>query len=163
MNSNRMEAFKNYIIDEFKDKAKGYVATEFKFTHTTNIKIDKKSNIPLKCDIVKVYVKFVDKDMNQLYSGVVTFENNIITKANAKKLVNISPKELENKYMVAKKDICSKIMNEYCDKVGDLNSKIDNLKSYIGTDGIILNRFKGELVRVVNVDVKDKNKQRFDM
>lgn len=158
-----MEGFKSYIIGEFKDKAKGYVATEFKFTHSTNIKIDKKSNIPIKSDIIKVNVKFVDKDMNQLHSAIVTFENNIITKANAKKLINISPKELENKFMVARKDICSIIMNEYCDKLGDLNSKIDGLKNYVGVDGIISHEFKGESIQIVDADVKDKNKQHFDM
>ena len=158
-----MEGFKSYIIDEFKDKAKGYVATEFKFTHSTNIKIDKKSNIPIKSDIIKVNVKFVDKDMNQLHSAIVTFENNIITKANAKKLINISPKELENKFMVARKDICSIIMNEYCDKLGDLNSKIDGLKNYVGVDGVIPSAFKGESIQIVDADVKDKNKQYFDM
>ena len=168
-----MEGFKSYIIDEFKDKAKGYVATEFKFTHSTNIKIDKKkpkglspegrSNIPLKNNIIKVNIKFVDKDMNVLHSAIVTFENNIITKANAKKLINISPKELENKFMVARKDICSIIMNEYCDKLGDLNSKIDGLKNYVGVDGIIASAFKGESIQIVDADVKDKNKQHFDM
>ena len=158
-----MEAFKSYIIGEFKDKAKGYVATEFKFTHSTNIKIDKKSNIPIKSDIIKVNVKFVDKDMNQLHSAIVTFENNIITKANAKKLINISPKELENKFMIARKDIVSIIMNEYCDKLADINSEIDSLKNYVGNDGIISHEFKGESIQIVDVDVKDKNKQHFDM
>ena len=158
-----MEGFKSYIIDEFKDKAKGYVATKFKFTHSVTVKIDKQSNIPLKNNIIKVNIKFVDKDMNVLHSAIVTFENNIITKANAKKLINISPKELENKFMVARKDIVSIIMNEYCDKLADINSEIDSLKNYIGVDGIISHEFKGESIQIVDADVKDKNKQHFDM
>ena len=168
-----MEGLKSYIIGEFKDKAKGYVATEFKFTHSTNIKIDKKkpkglspegrSNIPIKSDIIKVNIKFVDKDMNVLHSAIVTFENNIITKANAKKLINISPKELENKFMVARKDICSIIMNEYCDKLGDLNSKIDGLKNYVGVDGVISREFKGESIQIVDDVEKPKLKVQYDM
>lgn len=158
-----MEAFKSYIIGEFKYKAKGYVATEFKFTHSTNVKIDKKNNILIKSDIIKVNVKFVDIDLNQLHSAIVTFENNIITKANAKKLINISPKELENKFMVARKDIVSIIMNEYCDKLADINSEIDSLKNYVGNDGIISHEFKGESIQIIDADVKDKNKQHFDM
>lgn len=39
-----MDAFKEYLINEFADKAKGYVATDFKFSHSTNIKLDKQTN-----------------------------------------------------------------------------------------------------------------------
>ena len=169
-----MEAFKSYLIEEFKDKAKGYVAVEFKFNHSTNIKLDKpkpkglspdgRSSKLLSIDIIKVNVKFVDKEMHQLYSSIVTFENNSLTKANAKKLINISPKELENKFMLARNDICKSVLNDLVDKSNELNTKIDSLKSYIGVDGIIPDQFKGEVIHVVDdADVKDKNKQHFDM
>lgn len=49
-----MNAFKDYLITEYKDKAQGFVATEFKFNHSTNIKLDKTTNKHLKIDIIKI-------------------------------------------------------------------------------------------------------------
>lgn len=160
-----MEQFKAYLIDEFKEAAKGYVATEFKFTHSTNIKIDKTSNVPLKNDVIKVNIKFVDKNMNVLKTAIVTFENNVLTKANAKKLINIAPAELENKFNVAKKEICSELMDELVRKCNDINDKISDLKKYIGVDGIIPTEFKGEAINPTDeTPVKQtKNKVKYDM
>ena len=98
----KMEPFKNLIIDEFRDKAKGFAATEFKFSHSVNIKIDKLSKIPLKNDIIKVKVTFIDKDFNTLLTSTLSFENNVLSKTTAKKMVNVAPKELENRFNVAK-------------------------------------------------------------
>ena len=158
-----MEAFKSYLIEEFKDKAKGYVAVEFKFNHSVNVKLDKPSSKLLNIDIIKVNIKFVDKEMHQLHSAIVTFENNSLTKANAKKLINISPKELENKFMLARKDICKLVLNDLIDKSNELNTKIDLLKSYVGVDGIIPDQFKGEVIHVVDDVEKPKLKVQFDM
>ena len=157
-----MDAFKNYIIDEYRNKAKGFVATEFKFTHSVSLKIDKKSNVPLKNNIIKVKVTFIDKDMNVLLTTNITFENNVLNKTFAKKLVNIAPKELENRFNAAKKQIVSLIMNEYCDHLNEIETKINDLKLYYGDEGIIPSEFKGEQVTVADEDeVKGKNK--FDM
>ena len=158
-----MESFKSYLIEEFKDKAKGYVAVEFKFNHSVNVKLDKPSSKLINIDIIKVNIKFVDKEMHQLHSAIVTFENNSLTKANAKKLINISPKELENKFMLARKDICKLVLNDLIDKSNELNTKIDLLKSYVGVDGIIPDQFKGEVIHVVDDVEKPKLKVQFDM
>ena len=158
-----MEAFKNLIIDEFKDKAKGFVATEFKFSHSVNLKIDKQSNVPLKNDIIKVKVTFIDKDFNTLLTNTISFENNLLNKTIAKKLVNIAPKELENRFNVAKKSIISLIMNEYCDRLNEVQTKINELRRYYGNDdGIIPSEFKGEQITIPDEN-NGKNKSKFDM
>ncbi len=167
----KMEAFKNLIIDEFRDKAKGFVATEFKFTHTVNIKIDKVTKIPLRNDVIKVKVTFIDKDFNTLLTNTLSFENNVLNKTTAKKMVNVAPKELENRFNVAKKSIVSLIMDEYMERLSDAQTKINDLKSYYGADdGIIPHEFKGEQVKRLKEprpegiqDNNGKNKSKFDM
>ena len=162
-----MESLKSYLIDEFKDRAKGYVAVEFKFTHSVTMRNDKLTKTPLKVDIVKVSLRFVDRDMNTLNSSNIVFENNAIQKSKEKQFVNISPKELNNKFCFAKHEIIRLIMNEYTNKRDELNVKIESLKSYAGNEkDIIDSTFKGEVVNVVENDKpKDKptKKAKFDM
>ena len=156
----KMNEFKSYLIAEFKDKAKGFVAVDFKFNHSNNVKIDRKSNVPLRCDIMKVNIAFYDKDMIKLFYTIIPFENDVLQKTTAKKLINISPKELENKFKVAKKAICKEILDELCDKKIDLERKISDLNRYIGSEGIIPNQFKGELINpVVNPTSNDMARQ----
>ena len=161
-----MEALKSYLIDEFKDRAKGYAAVDFKFTHSVTMRTDKSTKTPLKVDVVKVALRFVDKDMNTLHSSIVVFENNAIPKSKEKQLINISPKELSNKFCFAKHDIVRSIMNEYMTKRGELSKKIDELNSYSGNaHDIIDSKFKGEVVNVTNEEPIDKptKKAKFDM
>lgn len=99
--------------------------------------------------------------MNVLLTTNITFENNILNKTCAKKLINIAPKELENRFNVAKKQIVSLIMNEYCDHLNEIEAKINDLKTYYGGEGIIPTEFKGEQVTVAGDEEKGKNK--FDM
>ena len=157
-----MEALKTYLVDEFKNRAKGYVAVEFKFSHNVNVRIDKKSKTPLKIDVIKVSLRFVDKAMNTLLSSNIVFENNAIPKSKEKQFINISPKELNNKFCFAKHEIIRTIMNEYISKRDELISKIDSLKSYAGNDNdIIDSKFKGQIVNIVDSDKPMKAK--FDM
>ena len=157
-----MEALKTYLVDEFKNRAKGYVAVEFKFSHNVNVRIDKKSKIPLKIDVIKVSLRFVDKAMNTLLSSNIVFENNAIPKNKEKQFINISPKELNNKFCFAKHEIIRTIMNEYISKRDELIAKIDSLKSYAGNDNdIIDSKFKGQIVDIVDSDKPMKAK--FDM
>ena len=159
-----MQQFIDYLITEYKDKATGYAAIDTKFTHSSTIKIDKKSNVPLKNDIIKVSITFYDKSMNKLYSSAISFENNLLPKTQAKKLVNIAPKELENKFATAKNEICNVILHELIDKRNDLNEKIDDITKYKGGNSIIPTEFKGESVTVTESSVTPvKPKQKFDM
>ena len=161
-----MESFKQYLIDEYKERAKGFVAVEFKFGHGVNVKKDKETNTLLKIDIIKVSIRFVDKDMLTLFTTSISFENNTVPKSKHKQFVNISPKELNNKFGFAKNEIIRTIMTEYVLKRDELTDKINNLQSYSGHENdIIKPQFKGEVVNVVDNDdnVKPNNKVKFDM
>ena len=162
-----MESFKAYLIDELKDKAKGFVGVEFKFTHSVSMKNDKTTKIPLKVDVVRVSLRFVDKDLNTLHTANIAFENNAIKKSKEKQFVNISPKELNNKFCFAKSEIIRTIMNEYTSKRNELNEKIELLKSFAGNDNEVIDtKFKGKVVNVVDNDKpieKPSKKVRFDM
>ena len=159
-----MESFKQYLIDEYKERAKGFVAVEFKFGHGVNVKKDKETNTLLKIDIIKVSIRFVDKDMLTLFTTSISFENNTVPKSKHKQFVNISPKELNNKFGFAKNEIIRTIMTEYVLKRDELNDKINNLQTYLGNDNdVIKPEFKSEVVNVVDVDDKPIKKPKFDM
>ena len=68
--------------------------------------------------------------MNKLYGATISFENNLLNKSQAKKLVNIAPKELENKFASAKNEICNVILRELLDKRKELNEKIDGISYF---------------------------------
>ena len=159
-----MEALKAYLIDEFKDKAKGYAAVEFKFTHSINMKVDKTSKATLKVDVVKVCLRFVDRHLNTLHTANIVFENNAIPKSKEKQFINISPKELNNKFCFAKSEIIRAMMNEYIIKRNELNEKIEGLKSYAGNENeIIDSKFKGQVVNVVESEKPTTKRTKFDM
>ena len=159
-----MQQFIDYLTTEYRDKATGFAAIDTKFTHSSTIKIDKKSNVPLKNDIIKVNITFYDKSMNKLYSSAISFENNILPKTQAKKLVNIAPKELENKFATAKNEICNVILHELIDKRRELNEKIDDIAEYKGVHGVIPTEFKGENITISEgVEIPVKSKPKFDM
>ena len=159
--TSQMDAFKDYKIAEYRDRAKEYVATEFKFTHASTIKLDKPSKRHIKVDAVKVTVKLFDKDLHLLHTGTITFENNVIPKSKADSLINISPKELENWFTAAKREICKVIMDEFIQKKSDILLKIDNLNSFIGSSGIIPAKFIDVLEETD--EPKTKPKQPFEM
>ena len=143
-----LDAFRDYLITEYKDQAKGFVAVEFKFAHSVNLKADKATKRPLRVDIIKVNMKFVDKNLDVLHTASIQFENNVLPKSKAKQLVNIAPKELEVKFGFAKKEICKAIYDELNEKRSELNLRLNNLENYIGSSGIIPNEFKGEIVNI---------------
>ena len=146
-----MQALKDYLIDEFRDKAKNYVACEFKFVHSTKLKPDKSSSVNLKIDVVKIGLRFVDRDLNTLHNCSVVFENNVIPKSKERSFVNISPKELNNRFAFAKSEIVKSIMDEYKEKRDELNTKIEDLKTYLGNaSDVIAPKMKGEIVKVVD-------------
>ena len=132
------------------------MAVEFKFAHSVNLKADKATKKgatssmarPLRVDIIKVNMKFVDKNLDVLHTASIQFENNVLPKSKAKQLVNIAPKELEVKFGFAKKEICKAIYDELNEKRSELNLRLNNLENYIGSSGIIPNEFKGELVNI---------------
>ena len=162
-----MQALKEYLIDEFRDKANGYVAVEFKFSHSTKIKPDKPSSVNLKIDAVKICLKFVDRDMNTLHNCSVVFENNVIPKSKEKSFINISAKELDNRFAFAKAEIIKTIMDDYVEKRDEINTKIDELKTYLGNaSDVITPKLKGNVVNVVDNDTVNNTPKKgahFDM
>ena len=157
-----MQDFKDYLIEEFKDRAKGCVAVEFKYSHSTKIKTDKASGVSLKIDVIKIILRFVDKDMNTLLNNTITFENNVIPKNKEKSFINISPKELNNRFAFAKNEIVKSIMNEYIEKRDELNTKINEIKTYSGNDNDIIKPcMKGETIKTI--DNNERKISKFDM
>ena len=137
-----MQEFKEYMIKEYKDKVQGYAAVQFKFSHGTSIKKD------LRIDNINVKIKFVDKDLNKLFTTTVNFENDIIPKNKEKSFINISPKELDNKFAAAKREIIKVIHDDYIEKVKDISTKVGNLQHYSGNpNDIIPTDFKGESIK----------------
>lgn len=158
-----MLSFKEYLTQEYREKAKGFAAVEIKFNHTYNIKTDSKSSRPRRNDLIKVSLKFVDKDLNALYSASIVFENNMIPKRLHKSFVNISPKELENRFAVAKNEIRDIIANEYLSKINEFNNKLTNLNKYLGTSRsvVIPQEFNGESINIS--ENNDSKKTYFEM
>ena len=158
-----MQAFRDYLITEYKEQAKGFVAVEFKFSHSVNLKADKATKTPLRVDIIKVNMKFVNKNLDVLHTASIQFENNVIPKAKAKQLVNIAPKELEVKFGFAKKEICKVIYDELNQKRSEINLRLSNLESYIGSSGIIPTEFKGEVIKVEDEQPETRPKSGYEM
>ena len=164
-----MNSFKDYVIEEFKEQAKDYVGTEFKFSHGISLKKDKKTQSILNIDVIKVGIKFYDKDMNLLTSKTLIFENNDMNKRVRKSLINISPDELINRFNGAKDEICQVIMNDLMSRGDEIGLKVKSLQRYHGSKGeVIPTEFKGESVNVreEEQEVKGKRKvgkKQFDM
>ena len=49
-----MNEFKEYIISEYKPKLSSFAAVDFKFIHSSNTRLDKKSGKPLVNNIIIV-------------------------------------------------------------------------------------------------------------
>jgi len=162
--SSQIDDFKKYLSSEFQvDSA---TAIELKFTHNLSIKIDKKTKLPINVHAITACIRFFDKDMNLLTSANVKFINNELSKQCEKKLVNIAPKELSNKFMAARPAIIASILAEYTDKLADVKSKIHDLNTYAGKENdspAINDQFKGELVQVATDNAQPSAKKTFEM
>ena len=142
-----MQSFKEYVVDEF--KVDGTTSISFKFTHTLAVKLDKKSKRPLNNHVVNVVVQFYDRDLNLLRKETLKFINNVLNKKDSERLVNIAPKELENRFNVARRDIVNDIKQDYLQKLNNINDKIGALDMYEpNVSSIIPTEFKGELIQM---------------
>ena len=89
--------FEQYVISEF--KVDNQAAVEIKYTHNVSAK-----NTTINYTITMT-LKFYDKNVKLLKTCTLKFLNNVIAPSYAKKLININPGELNNKFMSAKEDI----------------------------------------------------------
>lgn len=153
-----MQSFKDYIIQEF--NVDGTTSILFRFTHSLTVKIDRKTKKPLNNHTITTQVQFYDRDLSLLRRETLKFVNNVLSKKDSERLVNIAPKELENRFNFARKEIVQEIQREYIDKINEINEKICALNLYenVNTNEVICSEFKGELVQI-----NDGAKQKFDM
>ena len=156
-----MNAFKDYVISEF--KVDGTTSISFKFSHTLTTKFDKATKKLLNNHTINVVAQFYDKDLNLLRKETLKFINNVLTKKDAERLVNIAPKELENRFNFARRDIVGEIKDDYLSKMRDINDKIEALNMYenVRINETIPSEFKGELVQFK--DSNQTTKPKFDM
>ena len=123
-----MDSFKNYVISEY--RVEGFTSVSFKFTHSLSTKLDKKSGKELNNHAINVTVQFFDKDLNLLRKSSLKFVNNVLGKKQASELVNISPKELENRFNAARREIVGEILKEYMEKKALIDAKMFDLRLY---------------------------------
>ena len=117
-----MDSFKEYIISEF--RVDGTTSISFKFTHTLTTRVDRRSKKMLNNHTINIVVQFFDCELNLLRKESLKFVNNVLTKKDAERLVNIAPKELENRFNVARREIAAVIMHDYIEKMDTINEKM---------------------------------------
>ena len=138
-----MEAFINYLLSEYQ-LSDEIVCNNVTFTYSQRNKIDKKSNVPITNHVITVKIDSYDKRHNKLATNSERFVNGKIERPKTKKLINISPDELNNKFGNAKASICSQIQKNNADKVKELNDVINDLKQYCSNISVIPNEFVNE-------------------
>ena len=148
-----MDNFEQYVISEF--KVDNQVAVEIKYTHNISIK---KAVIN---HMITMNLKFYDKNVKLLKTCALKFVNNVLAPSYAKKLININPGELNNKFMSAKEDIIKVIHAEYEEKMHELVEKMNQLNQFSKSQFSIEDKFRGELIKPVEQEVK--NKKNYDM
>ena len=153
-----MESFQDYLISEYKID---YAAVEFKYNHNSTVKIDKPTSKPILHNNILVGVKFYDKNLKLLESVNLKFTDNNLTKTCEKKLINIAPAELNNKFMRARNEIVKKITNELVEKREEIDNRIISLNAYIGNQNIAISKeFEGEKISFPD---NTNNKKSFEM
>ena len=154
-----MEAFIDYLLKEYQLPA-DVVCNKTTFTHSTKNKIDKKSNVPITNNIITVKIESFDKHHQKLASITEHFIDGQIDRPKTKKLINISPSELNNKFASAKSQICSVINSTYNERLKDLKESMNELNEYCGSEiSVIPDEFINE--PKIAKDVKPKTKFEF--
>ena len=138
-----MEAFIDYLLKEYQLPSE-VVCNNVNFSYSSQNKIDKKSHVPITNHIITVKIDSYDKSHNKLASNSERFINGKIERPKTKKLINISPDELNNKFGTAKSFICAQIQKNNADKVKELNDVINDLKQYCDNMSVIPNEFINE-------------------
>ena len=150
-----MESFINYLLSEYQLPSE-VVCNNITFTYSTKNKIDKKSHVPITNHIISVKIDSYDKHHNKLATNSEHFIDGHINRPKTKKLINISPDELNNKFSNAKASICSQIQKNNSDKVKELNEVINDLKQYCDNMSVIPNEFVNEPTITPQEPVKNK-------
>lgn len=156
-----MEAFIDYLLKEYQLPA-DVVCNKTTFTHSTKNHIDKKSNVPITNNIITVKIESFDKHHQKLASITEHFIDGQIERSKTKKLINISPPELNNKFASAKSQICSVINSTYNERLKDLKDSINELNEYCGSDiSVIPEEFINE-PKITKEIKPEKQKTKFE-
>ena len=147
----KSNSFEDYLLKEY--PVSGCVCVNFKYSHGTKEKIDKKSKIPVINNVINVKIDCYDDKHNLLDSHSEKFIDGHIQRPKNKQLVNIAPAELDNRFSAVNVEICSTIMAEYMLKLDEINSKISALRAYCGGAGVIPSEFVNEPI----IGEHDKN------
>ena len=135
-----MDEFVNYLLNEF-NLPKEVVCYKTEFNFSQKNRIDKKSHIPITHNVMGVKIDCFDKEHNKLATINERFVDDQIKRPKNKKLINISPDELNNKFNAAKGYICSRIMNSNAAKMDELKELMKELSTYCPTSTIIPSEF----------------------
>ena len=164
-----LKAFEEYLKTEWVPALSETAAVEIKYKHSVSIKKTKEPS-NLVCNNMTISLKFVDNDVKVLDRKAVKFVND---RFQGKKtaFVNISIKELENKYACAKNEIITQLVNDTVAKINELKNDIDLLKEYAGQTGEVIDRqFKGEIIKLAPAkssknkeDLRSRSPTSFDM
>ena len=160
-----MNAFESYLLNEYQLPS-NVCCNKFTYTHSTKRKVDKSSKIPLINNVINVRVESYDDKHNLISTHTEKFIDGCINRSKQKKLINISPDELNNRFGAAKVNIVQQINAEYSVKLNEIQEKINELNSYCKSNGVIPNRFVNEpkIADKPNIEnVKSSNKiKRFE-
>ena len=156
-----MNDFVEYLLQEFQ-LPKEVVCHKVSFSHSSKVKIDKLSKVPITNHTITVKIDCFDDEHNKLASILERFIDGEIKRTKTKPLINISPAELNNRFGKAKLSICSRIQSNYADKLRELNDDINELKEYCGSDiSIIPTEFVNE-PKVAKEVEPEKSKSKFE-
>lgn len=156
-----MENFIEYLLKEYQLPSE-VVCNKTTFTHSTRNKIDKKSNVPITNNIITVKIESFDKNHQKLASITEHFIDGQIDRPKTKKLINIAPAELNNKFAAAKGEICGIIKRNYNERLNDLNDSIHELSEYCGSEiGVIPEVFINE-AKITKETKPEKQKTKFE-
>ena len=156
----KMNMFEEYLTSNW--TVEGAVGIEKKYSHSLKKGVDKKTEREILNHNVVIGLKYFDKNNVLLKSESIKFVNNELCTASKKKLINIAPAELTNRFMAGKQEIVERIMYEYDNKKYEIVEKMKDLMNYSDTDSVGCNaEFKGERVEIGGM--AKKNKAVFDM
>ena len=153
--SQELKDFENYVIGEFKVDTQAAIEIKYSYSY----KIDKSM---VKNHTITMNLKFYNENAKLLKSSMLKFTNNLLPKSYAKKLININPGELTNKFMSAKKEIVDIIRSEYEGELTKINMKMKELNSYSSEIFDVDDKFRRETVDIVLPD-PIPNKKKYDM
>ena len=154
-----MDDFVSYLLSEFQ-LPPDVVCYKTELNYSQKNSIDKKSHVPITHNVIVVKIDCFDKTHTKLASVSERFVDGRIKRPKNKKLVNISPDELNNKFNAAKACICSRIMKTNTDKVKELEEVLADISRYCSNEGVIPNEYIRE--PIVTREEPEKNRKQFE-